>query len=183
MLEQAEPRATTRASGDGDVLFHYWHPVARSREVGDKPLAVTLLEQPLVLWRARGQIAAFYDLCVHRGSPLSLGWVENDALVCAYHGWCYEGSGACTRIPSLPEGRAIPRKARAVAYQVQERHGLIWVCLDEPRAPLPALPPEIDDPSYRWEAYSSEGVWQANVARMVENLADYSHFPWVHPGT
>jgi phenylpropionate dioxygenase-like ring-hydroxylating dioxygenase large terminal subunit len=26
-------------------------------------------------------------------------------------------------------------------------------------------------------------LWKANAARMLENLADYSHFPFVHPGT
>ncbi len=180
--EQAE-RAIEPGLEGGEVLRHYWHPVAHSREVADRPLAVRLLDQPLVLWRAHGQVVAFYDLCIHRGTPLSLGWIDDDQLVCAYHGWCYDGEGTCTRIPALPPGRPIPRKARATAYRVQERYGLVWVCLDEPRADIPAFPPEVDDPSYRWEVYSSDGVWQANVARMVENLADYSHFAWVHPGT
>ncbi len=183
MIDQQAGQATDRGLEGGEVLRHYWHPVAHSREVADRPLAVKLLDQPLVLWRAGGQVAAFYDLCVHRGTPLSLGWIDDDQLVCPYHGWCYAGDGTCTRIPALLPGRAIPRKARAVAYHVQERYGLVWVCLDEPRADIPAFPPEVDDPSYRWEAYSSDGVWQANVARMVENLADYSHFAWVHPGT
>ena len=32
-----------------------------------------------------------------------------------------------------------------------------------------------------WQLFS-EGRWQANAARMIENLADFSHFAWVHPG-
>ena len=27
-----------------------------------------------------------------------------------------------------------------------------------------------------------EDTWQANAARVLENLADFSHFPWVHEG-
>jgi vanillate O-demethylase monooxygenase subunit len=183
MLTEFEAGVAGRESGSPNVLWHYWHPVAWSREVADQPLAVTLLDQPLVLWRAGGQVAAFYDLCIHRGTPLSLGWVDGGQLVCGYHGWSYDGQGACTRIPSLPPGRGIPRKARAIAYRVQEQHGLVWVCLDEPYAALPPLPLEVDDPSFHWERYASDGVWQANVARMVENLADFAHFAWVHPGT
>ena len=165
------------------ALLHCWHPVARSDDVRDKPLAARLLDQPLALWRANGQVAAFHDLCVHRGTPLSLGWISDCQLVCAYHGWHYGPDGACTRIPSLPAERAIPPKARATAFHVKERYGFVWVCLDEPHMDVPSLPAELDDASYRWEAYSQEGRWQANVARMIENLADYSHFPWVHPGT
>ncbi|HLG69704.1 MAG TPA: aromatic ring-hydroxylating dioxygenase subunit alpha [Chloroflexota bacterium] len=166
-----------------EALLHCWHPVARSEDVRDKPVAARLLDQPLALWRSGDRISAFYDLCIHRGTPLSLGWVSDCQLVCAYHGWHYGPDGACTRIPSLPPERGIPTKARARAFPVQERYGFVWVCLGEPRSDIPALPPEVGDASYRWEAYSQTGQWQANVARMVENLADYSHFPWVHPGT
>ena len=54
---------------------------------------------------------------------------------------------------------------------------------DEPRVEIPEFPPEFVDPAFRWEGFSTDGMWKANAARMLENLADYSHFPWVHPGT
>ena len=165
-----------------DALGHYWHPVARSCEIDTKPAAVKLLDQPLVLWRSRGQIAVFHDLCIHRGTPLSLGWLKREELVCAYHGWHYSADGACTRIPSLPANHPIPAKARAKVYRAEERYGLVWVCLDEPRVEIPIFPEEFNDGSYNWEAYFSEGQWKANAARVTENLADLSHFPWVHPG-
>jgi phenylpropionate dioxygenase-like ring-hydroxylating dioxygenase large terminal subunit len=172
-----------RAPVSSEALRHYWHPVARSSEVGDKPVKAKLLNHPLALWRSNGQVAAFYDLCVHRGTPLSLGWLDAGELVCAYHGWRYGRDGSCTRIPSLPPDRPIPAKARANAFSSQERYGLIWVCLNEPRHEIPEFPPEFVDPAFRWEGFSTDGFWKANAARMLENLADYSHFPWVHPGT
>jgi phenylpropionate dioxygenase-like ring-hydroxylating dioxygenase large terminal subunit len=166
-----------------DALSHYWHPVARSNEVTDRPVEAKLLNQPLVLWRSQGTILAFYDLCIHRGTPLSLGWVDEGELVCAYHGWRYRADGGCSKIPSLPPDRPIPARARASAFRVEERYGLIWVCLGEPKVDIPCFPSEYDDPSFLWEPYLREGVWQANAARMLENLADFSHFPWAHPGT
>jgi len=65
-----------------------WHPVAYSHDVGDQPSATTVLGEPLVLWRAAaGTIRAFRDLCIHRGTALSLGRVQGDEIVCAYaHG-------------------------------------------------------------------------------------------------
>ena len=79
--------------------------------------------------------------------------------------------------------RAIPAKARASSFKAEERYGLIWVCLGQPRTDIPEFPPEFHDPSFNWKPYSTEGLWKANAARMLENLADYSHFPFVHPGT
>jgi phenylpropionate dioxygenase-like ring-hydroxylating dioxygenase large terminal subunit len=165
-----------------NALREFWYPVLWSKEVTDKPVAAKLLDQPIVIWRSNGKVAAFYDLCIHRGSPLSLGWVNGDQLVCAYHGWNYGADGSCTLIPSLPPDREIPAKARAKAFHAQERHGLIWICLDEPRQDIPEFPQEFTDPSFKWEPYTSEGQWRANAARMIENLADFSHFPWVHAG-
>ena len=88
-----------------NALRHYWHPVLWSKEVADKPVPAKLLAQPLVIWRANGNLSVFYDLCIHRGAALSLGWVNGDRLVCGYHGWNYAGDGSCTHIPSLPPDR------------------------------------------------------------------------------
>jgi phenylpropionate dioxygenase-like ring-hydroxylating dioxygenase large terminal subunit len=179
-LTELNPKTETKQSDN--VLHHYWHVVARSQDVTDKPLPVKLLDHPVVLWRADTAVVAFHDLCVHRGTPLSLGRTENGNIVCAYHGWRYGADGMCKHIPSIPAERGIPAKARAIVYHAAEKYGLIWVCLKDPVADIPAFPPEIHDPSYRWEAYSSHGQWKANAARMIENLLDFSHFTWVHPG-
>jgi len=111
-----------------------------------------------------------------------LGWVHNDQLVCAYHGWEYGADGNCTHIPSLPADRPIPSKACATVFHVKERYGLVWVCMDEPKCDIPEFPPEFHNPSFKWAGYSDEDTWQANAARVLENLADFSHFPWVHEG-
>ena len=103
------------------ILRHYWHPVATSDELGKKPLGACLLDERIVLWRCGERVVAFRDLCIHRGSALSLGWVEDGNLACAYHGWTYAPDGACVRIPSLPAERSIPQKARVVVYRAQEK--------------------------------------------------------------
>jgi len=175
-------RREATATKDDSVLSHYWHPVAWSRDLGDKPLPVKLLDHSVVLWRWENGVAAFHDLCIHRGTPLSLGWIDNGRIVCAYHGWQYGADGLCKHIPSLPVKGAIPNKARAKVYQAIEKYGLVWVCLNTPIADIPEFPEEIHDPSYRWDVYSSHGQWKANAARMIENLLDFSHFAWVHPG-
>jgi vanillate O-demethylase monooxygenase subunit len=69
--------------------------------VAQKPIAAQLLDQRLVLYRlANGKVTAARDLCLHRGIPLSMGFLEGDRLVCAYHGFRYDGEGRCVCIPA-----------------------------------------------------------------------------------
>jgi len=162
-------------------LRDYWYPVALSAEVQDRPVPATVLDEPIVLWRADGALAAFQDLCIHRGTRLSLGWIDHGQLVCGYHGWSYDRNGACTRIPSLPPERGIPAKARVPRYRCVERYGLVFVCLGEPRRPIVEFP-EFEQPAYR-TFFFGRHRWHTSAARMIENFMDVSHFPWVHPGT
>ena len=98
------------------ALRRFWHPVMWADELTDGPKPATLLDEPIVVVRLGGEVAAFKDLCVHRGTALSLGWVEDEHLVCAYHGWTYDSNGVCTRIPST-HGDNIPRKARLIRFR------------------------------------------------------------------
>ena len=168
-----------------DALRSCWHPVCYATELGvDKPLGTTLLDQPLVVWRGpNGHATVQDDLCIHRGTALSLGWLQDGCLVCPYHGWHYDASGRCVRIPQLADPvRTIPAKAKVRAYECLERHGLIWTRLSpEPaRYSLPEVP-ELDSPGWRL-VQTGPFAWKANAARQVENFTDLGHFPWVHPG-
>ena len=162
-----------------EPLKPYWYPLALSTDVVDKPVASTLLGERVAVYRAGGKVRAVRDLCIHRGTPLSLGWIDGDTLVCAYHGWGYAPDGTCIRIPSLPPGRSVPPKAHVDAYHAEERYGLVWVALEKPREPIPDWP-EAERADFRtiWTQYR----WNANAARAIENVMDFAHFPWVHPG-
>lgn len=163
------------------VLRQYWHPVAFSDDLGERPMAVRLLDERLAICRLGGRVRAFYDLCVHRGTPISLGWVEGEKIVCAYHGWAYRGDGKCVRIPSIPPDHPIPKKACLTAYPAQEKYGLVWVCLsEEPVAPIADFP-EYDDPSYRM-FYLQSKHWKGSAARVMENFMDLGHLAWIHDG-
>jgi phenylpropionate dioxygenase-like ring-hydroxylating dioxygenase large terminal subunit len=90
---------------DDPVLLDDWHPVAAAHDVpASAPLPVRLLERELVLWRdGAGRIAAWDDRCPHRGARLSIGRVVDGQLACRYHGWRFDGSGQCLRMPSQPD--------------------------------------------------------------------------------
>lgn len=158
-----------------------WHPVAYSHEVGsEKPFGTFLLDQAVVVWRSSdGGVHAMRDLCIHRGTALSLGWVKGDCLVCPYHAWEYDKQGKCVFIPQAPE-IAIPDKACTPTYHCQEKFGLIWVALEAPVYPLPEIP-ELENGDWK-VVQTGPFEWNSDASRQVENFTDFGHFPWVHPG-
>lgn len=162
------------------LLRGSWHAVATDAEVGEAPLSVTLLDQPLVVVRLGGSVGVFDDQCPHRGAALSLGWVTDNCLVCPYHGWHYADSGACKRVPSLDVNDHVPTRARLRSYTATVHLGLVWVALEDPIFPLPQFDEDTDDdmrivarPSYEWDCHAT---------RRLENFLDFAHFPWIHPG-
>ncbi|MEM7130054.1 MAG: aromatic ring-hydroxylating dioxygenase subunit alpha [Chloroflexota bacterium] len=164
-----------------EKLYKCWHPVAYSHAVSaDTPYNSMLLDEALVIWRtADGTPHAMQDLCIHRGTALSLGWIKDDCIVCPYHAWEYNTDGACVKIPQK-EGGSIPTKARVKRFLCQERFGLIWVALAEPVYPLPEIP-ELEDDG--WKVVNTGPYeWKSDASRQLENFTDFGHFPWVHPG-
>ncbi len=120
------------------VLFNDWHVVARSQDL--KPgtvMGTRLLDRDLVLWRGQTtQVLAWDDRCPHRSVRLSVGRVVNDGLVCSYHGMVYNPEGRCVYVPSHPD-YVPPKQACIQTYKVQERYGLVFVCLGEPSETFP----------------------------------------------
>jgi phenylpropionate dioxygenase-like ring-hydroxylating dioxygenase large terminal subunit len=161
-------------------LSQHWHPICQASEVTDQPKQYRLLGEKLVAFRTDEGVSVFKDLCIHRGAALSLGWVRNGCIVCPYHGWEYDRSGACVRIPALPEGQSIPTRARAVPYHAEEKYGLVWVAMEDPVAPIPSMPRDEDvDPEFAGEVFSHL-TWETSAGRSTENSMDISHFPFVH---
>ena len=160
----------------------YWYPVAYSSDVADKPLAVRLLGDYYVVWRgADGSLGCAVDECPHRAARLSQGWLDNGDIVCPYHGWAFNTSGACTRIPQNDDDKPVPPRARALSVLAEERYGLVWVCPGMPRASIPVLP-EAEDPGFVLMHEVME-VWPTSAPRVIDNALDLAHVAWTHRNT
>ncbi len=162
------------------ALMEDWIVACRAEDVQDKPIQVMIMGERLVIFRNSKGVHAFKDLCIHRGAALSLGEVKNDCLVCPYHAWEYDDSGACVSIPQLPEGRKIPKKAKAVSYSCQEKYDLVWVNLAGNEPALFTYPPMADE-AYHNIIWGPQQV-TAKPPRVVENFLDVGHLAVVHEG-
>jgi phenylpropionate dioxygenase-like ring-hydroxylating dioxygenase large terminal subunit len=165
---------------DDHILLNDWHVVAKSEDVrADRVLGARLLGEDLAVWRCGGEVLVWKDLCMHRGTRLSLGSIDGDRLVCAYHGWTYDSSGRCVRIPAHPE-QVPPERAQVTVYHSKEEYGLVWASLGEPENGVPPFP-EWGDRSYR-KIFCGPYKYNASATRAIENALDVAHFPYVHEG-
>ncbi len=166
------------------VLRRFWYPVLRADQLDDgQPHAFTLLGENIVLWkRSDGQYACVKDRCCHRTAKLSLGFVENDHIVCGYHGWEFDSAGACVRIPQRADDAPPPPGNYCVdAYQVQQRYNYLWVCLGEPLTGIPDLP-HAGQEGFR-QVHQFNELWKIGAFRLMENSFDPAHTAYVHRAT
>ncbi|WP_413382080.1 Rieske 2Fe-2S domain-containing protein [Alkalihalobacillus sp. 1P02AB] len=162
------------------VLRNEWIAVYRAIDLKDEPVQVTVMGERIVIFRNGEGVQAFKDLCVHRGAALSLGCVRDGNLVCPYHGWEYASNGDCVKIPQLPEGRAIPKKAKITKYSCTEQYGFVWINL-EGTTPHFFPFPEIEDHQFQNVIWGPM-LTLANPPRIVENFLDVGHLAFVHEG-
>ena len=163
------------------VLRRFWYVVMPIGMLADGPKPFTLLGEKIVLWLdAEGKPAAVRDRCCHRTAKLSKGFCDSGLLVCGYHGWTFDRTGKCVRIPQNPENM-IPAGAKVDAYRCEERYGYVWVALDDPLQPIPELP-EANDPAFR-HVHQFYETWKCGAFRLMENSFDSAHIAYVHRAT
>ena len=163
------------------VLRKFWYALMPVTQLKDGPQPFTLLGEKLVVWLTEdGSPAALQDRCCHRTARLSKGFVENGNIVCGYHGWTFNGEGACVRVPQSVDG-SVPSGACVKSYFCKERYGYVWVALEEPLRDIPEFP-EDGAPGYR-RIFQFYERWETSALRMMENSFDNSHFSYVHRAT
>jgi phenylpropionate dioxygenase-like ring-hydroxylating dioxygenase large terminal subunit len=163
------------------LLRRFWHATVPVAALARGPVAFRLMGEDIVLFLAEdGQPAALADRCCHRTAKLSKGHAEAGRIVCGYHGWTYDHTGALTRIPQFDPATPLPKHS-VPAFNCAERYGYAWVALEDPLTPIIDIP-EDRDPAFRriHQFYES---WDTAPLRLMENSFDNAHFSFVHKGT
>jgi phenylpropionate dioxygenase-like ring-hydroxylating dioxygenase large terminal subunit len=139
--------------------------------------------EKLVLWRDQnGVVKCLADQCIHRGVSLSTGKILENNVQCPFHGFEFDGTGQCRKIPANGRVSPIPPSYVARSYVVREGHGLVWLWWGERRETYPELPffDDLDD-SFSWKTIRS--LWATHYSRAIENQLDVAHVPFVHAST
>jgi phenylpropionate dioxygenase-like ring-hydroxylating dioxygenase large terminal subunit len=121
-------------------MRRYWQPIAVAADLRDLPKKVRILGEDLILFRDRhGRAGLLYPRCMHRGTTLFYGRVEERGIRCCYHGWLFDVEGRCLEQPCEPDGGRHRDAARQPWYPVEERYGLVFAYLGPPQK-KPVLP-------------------------------------------
>jgi phenylpropionate dioxygenase-like ring-hydroxylating dioxygenase large terminal subunit len=124
----------------GEFMRRYWQPVLKSENVTTRPREIRILGEDLIVFRDKqGRPGLLYPRCMHRGTSLFYGKVENEGIRCCYHGWLFAVDGTCLDQPCEPEGGLQKDLARQPWYPVEERYGLVWAYMGPPSR-KPVLP-------------------------------------------
>jgi phenylpropionate dioxygenase-like ring-hydroxylating dioxygenase large terminal subunit len=161
-------------------LMNAWYVAGWSKEITGKPLARTILDEPIVMYRgANNRIAALEDRCCHRGMPLSKGEVFGDNIRCEYHGMLFDGAGRCVDIPGQTK---IPLQAKVRSFPIEERNDLVWIWMGEPKNADPAQ--IVSYPWHdTWPYRAKSEILKCNYLLASDNLLDQTHAAYVHKST
>lgn len=166
----------------GELLRRYWMPVCPASEItAERPKKrVRIMGEDLVLFRdGTGRYGLLPEHCPHRHASLYFGFVEEDGLRCAYHGWKFAADGECIEQPFEPAGSKLKALACRTSYPVRQLAGILFAYLGP--APAPLLP--------RWETLVRKDATRhinvlplhhCNWLQAQENSLDPVHTYYLH---
>lgn len=167
--------------------FENWYPIAFSYTIKpNKIYSLRLLNEPLIVYRDKdNKISCLQDRCPHRSTPLSLGRLNDGAVECLYHGWQFDRTGHCVKIPTLRKNDSPPPNACVPHKIVTEKHSLVWIYHG------PDLHTTINKAFDDIFTYADKNTLRFDYSvdvdipyeLMIENLLDPSHLPFAHHGT
>jgi choline monooxygenase len=133
-------------------------------------------------------IRAFYNVCKHRGGPLSVKCGTKSVIQCQYHGWTYKTDGSLRGVPHFNHVELFDKKdfgLKPIPVHIWE--GLIFVSLSENPRPFDQIvdgianriaPIVIADMKFHTRTID---IIDCNWKVYVDNYLEGYHIPIVHP--
>ncbi len=162
--------------------FDQWWIGAYSSEVGRALLDRRILGEPVLMYRTQaGEPVALAGLCPHRLYPLIKGRLDGDVIQCGYHGFSYDQTGRCVRIPSQ---ECVPSRFALRRYPLIETAGIIWIWTGKAAGASAAPLPDLESMGLGAEGWAVEqhpiATVKARYQLLIDNLLDLSHVSFIH---
>lgn len=186
ILEEKPPNPAPTVYDKYDLS---WYVVGEANKIKtNEPYKVIVWEKEYVIWKTQNdRFHALEDVCPHKGSALSIGTIQNDRIICPYHGYEFSHTGNLTIVPGICFQ---PSPQYNVArFSVVEKHGWIylntyeipWFTTDTDLYELNKnifIEPEAMDPSMSTVFINK--VFHSHPRIVSENSLDIMHIAFVH---
>jgi len=144
----------------------------------------TILGEGIVFGRDEsGKPFALKDNCPHRGVPLSHGWFDGKTITCCYHGWQFDCSGMCQKIPALADEKMEVNKIKVFRYPCKEINGTVWVYIPKNKLQLTDAENYVPDLLLHQDKkflHVERVTLPTNIDHAVIGLIDPAHVTFVH---
>ncbi len=134
-----------------------WFRVCQSEKLLEKPLSKKINGIPIVLFRGQNnKIGVLLDRCPHRNIPMSKGYIENENLVCRFHGWHFDTEGTCVKVSQLKTLDDNDNR-NAYSFDSYEEDGFIYVKCNNTKKDFPKIdehPSEIKSPIPKMNSFA-----------------------------
>jgi phenylpropionate dioxygenase-like ring-hydroxylating dioxygenase large terminal subunit len=166
----------------GEYLRRYWHPVFLSKDLGEQPVAIKILDEELVIFRDKsGNLGLVHKHCPHRQASLEFGMCTDNGIQCCYHGWHFAADGSILDVPGQPQKAAnmIKDRVRLGAYPTHEYKGLIFTYM----GPIESIPefPVYDSFDFEdMEMVPYKAPFSCNWLQVLDAIVDPIHTAFLH---
>ena len=164
--------------------WHYAGPLEWVAEPGDR-FPCHAGAAPVVVVRGRdGELAAFLNVCRHRGSVIVKERGAGKTLQCPYHAWTYDLDGSLRSAPRADREECFePGELGLRPVKVETWGPFVFVNADLHAAPLAdslGAIPELIDPSNLVFRERADMEIDANWKVAIENYLECYHCPVAH---
>ena len=146
---------------------------------------------PVVLQNFNGELRAFENICLHRSAKLQTAPAGRRPLLCRYHGWGYDQSGAPSNIPLEARlyrfGEAERLCMRLRRFPLRVVGNLVFININQDPLPFEeqfdaAFIASLESSSSAYDSEVITTTWQTrfNWKLAYENLRDANHPRFVH---
>lgn len=172
-----QPFRTHPVFNNARVVPEGWYPLGPASQVSVGNVRSYLVAgQRVVVWRGSdGALRCLDAFCPHMGADLGNGRVEQNDVVCYFHGWRFDGEGLLTGVGcgERPDG------VRTRAWPVTEGYGFVWAWAGRTAAhPLPR-PPGLESGEVVARHLGRVRLF-AHHHVMMAGAVDVPHFATVH---
>ena len=173
------------------IFGNGWVGIGRA-DLWEKPgeyRAIDVAGSPvIVIRRADGGLAAYANVCRHRGSLLLEGSGTVKTISCPYHRWTYDLSGALRRAPDMEDAPGFDPSANGlVRFHAAERFGFAFLSLAPEPDDIDDWLADFNDVLGPWSLESLKTVVnremtiECNWKLFIEVFNEYTHLKHVHP--